>query len=120
MYLSCPAKCVLTHPGSHGPAFRRHNRRGRAIHRREEFFMRRLLVVVVMFLLTAGLWAQTAPPAANDAAQLRQEIDQLKKTINSLEQRLDNQEQATKAVAAQASPTTAPVAKEDPIKDLQT
>ena len=82
--------------------------------------MRKLLVVVVMFLLNAGLWAQSAPPARDDAAELRQEIDQLKKTLNLLEQRLDNQEQATKAVAAQASPTTAPVAKEDPIKDLQT
>src|SRR5215467_15783734 len=65
--------------------------------------MRKLLVAMLMFFLTAGLWAQTAPPATDDAAQLRQEIDQLKKTINSLEQRLDAQEKATQQSAAPAS-----------------
>ena len=80
--------------------------------------MRKLLIAVFMFLLTAGLWAQTAPPAADDAAQLRQEIDQLKKTINSLEQRLDVQEKATKAAAAQPAATPAPSTNEA-ITDLQ-
>ncbi len=53
--------------------------------------MRKLLLAVLMSLLTAGLWAQStpAPSATDDAAQLRQEIDQLKKTVNALEQRLD-------------------------------
>jgi len=70
-----------------------------------------------MFLLATGLWAQTAPPAADDAAQLRQEIDQLKKTVAALEQRLDTQE---KAKPAEAAPAAAP--KQDDaatIADLQ-
>ena len=41
--------------------------------------MRKLLWAALLFLLTPGLWAQSAPPATDDAAQLRQEIDQLKK-----------------------------------------
>src|SRR5207244_6255154 len=53
---------------------------GRALHnRKESYFMRRLLVVALLFLLPAGLWAQSTPPAPDDAAQLRQEIDTLKK-----------------------------------------
>lgn len=62
--------------------------------------MRNPLFAVLMFLLTTGLWAQTTPPATDDAAaQLRREIDQLKKTINSLEQRLDAQEKASQSAA---------------------
>lgn len=84
--------------------------------------MRKLLIAVFVFLLTAGLWAQTAPPATDDAAQLRQEIDQLKKTLNSLEQRLDAQENVTKAAAPQpdATPASAPAPTNDAITDLQT
>jgi len=63
--------------------------------------MRKLLFVVLMFLLTAGLWAQSAPPATDNSAQLRQEIDQLKKTVNALEQRLDAQQKAAQPTAAQ-------------------
>jgi hypothetical protein len=63
--------------------------------------MRQLLLAVLMFLLTAGLWAQSAPPATDDAAQLRQEIDQLKKTVNALEQRLDAQQKTAQPTAAQ-------------------
>lgn len=63
--------------------------------------MRKLLFALLMFLLTAGLGAQTAP-ATEDVTQLRQEIDQLKKTINALEQRLDAQEKAGQT-AAQAT-----------------
>ena len=76
--------------------------------------MRKLLFVLLMFLLTAGLWAQTTP-ATDDAAQLRQEIDQLKKTINSLEQRLDAQEKAGQT-------TVQPTVKEDLVSpaELQT
>jgi hypothetical protein len=64
--------------------------------------MRKLLLAVFLFLLLAtGLWAQSAPPATDDAAQLRQEVDQLKKTISVLEKRLDAQEKATQTPAAQ-------------------
>jgi hypothetical protein len=81
--------------------------------------MRKLLWAALLFLLTTGLWAQSAPPATDDAAQLRQEIDQLKKTVNALEQRLDAQE---KAKPAEAAPTAAPAAatKQDPaVAELQ-
>src|SRR5215475_11672081 len=86
--------------------------------------MRKLLIAVFVLLLTAGLWAQTAPPATDDAAQLRQEIDQLKKTINSLEQRLDKQESAAKAATAQTpatqpAATQPPAAKDEAVSDLQ-
>jgi hypothetical protein len=78
-----------------------------------------------MFLFTAGLWAQTAPPATDDSAQLRQEIDQLQKTIDAMEQRLDAQEKASKAASAQtpsAPAATTPVAapKDEAVSDLQT
>ena len=82
--------------------------------------MRKLLIAVSVLLLTAGLWAQTAPPATDDAAQLRQEIDQLKKTINSLEQRLDAQEKATKAAPAQPAVTPALTPANEASTDLQT
>lgn len=78
-----------------------------------------------MFLFTAGLCAQTAPPASVDSAQLRQEIDQLKKTIGAMEQRLDAQEKANKAAVPQnpaSAPTATPVAvpKDEAVTDLQT
>ena len=65
--------------------------------------MRKLLLAALMFLLTSGLWAQSAPapPADDNAAQLRQEIDQLKKTVNALEQRLETQEKAAQPATAQ-------------------
>jgi hypothetical protein len=63
--------------------------------------MRKLLLAALMFLLTSGLWAQSAPPATDDAAQLRQEIDQLKKTVNALEQRLDAQQKTAQPTVAQ-------------------
>ena len=81
--------------------------------------MRKLLVAVSMLLLTAGLWAQTAPPATGEAAQLQQEIDQLKKTIHSLEQRLDVQEKATTAAAAQTAVTPVPSSTNEAITDVQ-
>jgi len=77
--------------------------------------MRKLLWAALLFLLTAGLWAQSAPPATDDAAQLRQEIDQLKKTVTALEQRLDAQE---KPKPAETAPTAAPVPA-TAIADLQ-
>lgn len=87
--------------------------------------MRKLYLLVLTFMLTAGLWAQTAPPAPDDAAQLRQEIDQMKKTINSLEQRLDAQ-QAAAAKTTAAEPAVEPAAqqvvpaKDQALTDLQT
>ena len=76
--------------------------------------MRKLLLAVLMFLLTAGLWAQTTPLATDDPAQLQQEIDQLKKTINSLELRLDAQEKATQQNATPAAaPKEATVSTQD-------
>src|ERR671931_551635 len=79
--------------------------------------MRKLLIPVFVFLLTAGLWAQTAPPATDDAAQLRQEIDQLKKTVNALEQRLNAQDRPAATAGAQPA-----AAKEEVVSttDLQT
>lgn len=62
--------------------------------------MRRFIFLFIALLMLAGLgaWAQTIPPAgqsntitADEANQLRQEIDQLKKTVNVLEQKLDAQ-----------------------------
>jgi len=79
--------------------------------------MRKVLLAVLMFLLTSGLWAQSAPPPTDDAAQLRQEIDQLKKTMNALEQRLDAHEKDVQKKPAQ------PVAPKDEVAstaDLQT
>ena len=64
--------------------------------------MRKLLWAALMFLLTTGLWAQSAPPATDDAAQLRQEVDQLKKTVQALEKRLDAKEQTRPQAAAPA------------------
>ena len=64
--------------------------------------MRKLLLAVAISLLTAGLWAQATPaPLADDASRLRQEIDQLKKTVNALEQRLDAQDKNAPTTTAQ-------------------
>jgi hypothetical protein len=82
--------------------------------------MRKLLLTVPLLLLTTGLWAQTAPPATDDAAQLRQEIDQLKKTLNSMEQRLDAQERESKAAVPQNAGTQAVLPKDETVTDLQT
>ncbi len=87
--------------------------------------MRKLLLTIPVLLLISGLWAQTTPPATDDAAQMHQEIDQLKKTINSLEQRLDAQETAAKAASTQSpstqSATTQPATgKDQAVSDLQT
>jgi hypothetical protein len=70
-----------------------------------------------MLLLTAELWPQTAPPASDEAAQLRQEIDQLKKTVNALEQRLNAQAGAAASTASQSAPLKEEAASAD---ELQT
>jgi hypothetical protein len=82
--------------------------------------MRKLLLAVLMLLLATALWAQ-APPPANDAAQLRGEIEQLKKTINALEQRLEAQEKATQQNAAQPAAKTdlvSPAELQTSVRDL--
>jgi hypothetical protein len=61
--------------------------------------MRKAMIAVLMLLLPAGLWAQAAAPPA-DNAQLRQEIEQMKKTIAALEQRLAAQEKVQQNAAA--------------------
>lgn len=85
--------------------------------------MRQLLWAALLLLVTTGLWAQSAPMATDDASQLRQEIDQLKKTVAALEQRLDSQEKAKPADAAPAiTPTTAPTEtpkQDSAVADLQ-
>jgi len=85
--------------------------------------MRKVLWAALLFLLTAGLWAQSAPPATDDASQLRQEVDQLKKTVAALEQRLDAQEKPKPAEVAPtgtpATPPTTAVKQDTAIADLQ-
>jgi hypothetical protein len=54
--------------------------------------MRRLILAVLVLLIATGLWAQSPPAKADDSAQLRQEVDLLKKTLAALEQRLSAQE----------------------------
>ncbi len=71
--------------------------------------MRRLILimtVIALFSLTGfALWAQdsgqpTAAPA-QDAAQLRQQIDELKQTVAAMEKRLDAQEKAQSVTAGE-------------------
>lgn len=65
---------------------------------------KRLFAVAVTALLGAvALAAQQTPPAqppADDQAQRRQEIEQLKKTINLLEQRIDAQDKKVQPAGA--------------------
>ena len=87
--------------------------------------MRRLLLAVTVFLLAAGLWAQTAPPAADNAAQLQQEIDQLKKNIDALQQKLNAQPSETNTPASPMTATPSAgaqteAAKQEAVSDLQT
>jgi hypothetical protein len=56
--------------------------------------MQRIGVVLLTAALLGGpAWSQVPSPAADDSAQLRQEVEQLKKTVAALEERLDQQEQ---------------------------
>jgi Protein of unknown function (DUF3373) len=70
-----------------------------------------LLPSLLTLLLASNSWAQ-APPS-NDSVQLRQEIDQLKKTINALEQRVTVQEKVAPAVTATTAPATPVAASEE-------
>ena len=60
--------------------------------------MRRLILAVLVLLIATGLWAQSPPAQADDNAQLRQEVNQLKKTLAALEQRLAAQEKSAQQV----------------------
>src|ERR1700758_4064301 len=115
MYLPCSGGVPHLAAGSAGPR----SSTAQAAHFIFERnpYMRKVLLAVLMFLLTSGLWAQSAPPATDDAAQLRQEIEQLKKTMNALEQRLDAQEKDAQQKAAQPA---APKVEAASTADLQT
>jgi hypothetical protein len=102
--------------------------------------MRKYLFIIVIITLglmftasaqtaTAGASNQPSPAAGDDSAQLRQELEQMKKQVASLEERLAAQEKAgqekatdekktgeAKSEAATDQPTTAELAAE--VKDL--
>src|SRR6266496_3738306 len=75
------------------------------IHSERTIPMRRLILIMTvtaLFSLTGfALWAQDSgqPTAAptQDAAQMRQQIDELKQTVAAMEKRLDAQEKAQSA-----------------------
>ena len=62
--------------------------------------MRKYIIFFLLLLMTVGAWAQTPTPTSEDPAQMRQEIDLLKKSIAALEQRLAAQENANAQPAA--------------------
>ena len=71
-----------------------------------------LAVALLAMAFAAVAWAQAPPPPADDAekAQLRQEVEQLKKTLAAMEKRLDAMEsaQAQPRAAAPAPPLPTP------------
>ena len=75
--------------------------------------MRKLLASVVFLILLAvpAAWAQQTAPA-NDSSGLRQEVDNLKKTIAVLEARIAAQEQQ-KTVASKQTPAEGTVSATD-------
>lgn len=82
-----------------------------------------MLALALALLTPLGLAAQQAPPpdASQDSpAQLRQEIEQLKKTINLLEKRLDAQANPTPAApsADSASAQTVDTSLVQDVKEL--
>lgn len=62
--------------------------------------MRKFIPILLLLLLASVTWAQSTP-ASDDTAQMRQEIEQLKKTLGELEQRMAAQEKAAQEKAAQ-------------------
>ncbi len=76
----------------------------------------RKLILATLILVGTGLWAQSPPAQADDTAQLRQEVEQLKKTIAALEQRLSAQEKAAQDKTVQPA---APAEKKDTATDLE-
>ena len=65
--------------------------------------MRKLILILLILLLASLTWAQSSS-GGDDTVQMRQEIEQLKKTINALEQRIAAQEKAS-VPATTAAPT---------------
>jgi hypothetical protein len=83
---------------------------------------RTTVIILTSCLLALGGWAQNNPGAASnssskaqadDPAELRQEIEQLKKTMSSLEERLAAQEKQAQAAKEQAAPTEATVSTKE-------
>ena len=72
--------------------------------------MRRLFAVLSILLLATGVWAQSSPQDSN--AQLREELEQLKKTVAALEQKLATQEKAQQQNATQSDKKETVDAKE--------
>jgi hypothetical protein len=90
--------------------------------------MKRKIATYVALLCLAcapGLWAQQATSAPNDNAELRQEVNQLKKTVSALEQKLVAQDNnvGQSSPAAQNPPVTTTTSTTEPAPanaDLQT
>jgi len=80
------------------------------------YFMRKFLIISFV-LLGAGLWAQSPPPT-DDTTQLKQEVEQLKKTLATLEQRLSAQEKAAQQAAAEKKDTTSVPELQADVKDI--
>jgi hypothetical protein len=78
--------------------------------------MRKYLCFLLISILLTGPWgwsqSTSTSAAANDTAALRQELEQLKKTVAALEEKLASQEKQTAA-----APAAAPAAEVD-VKEL--
>jgi hypothetical protein len=79
--------------------------------------MRTLATAILVLLLAAGLWAQAAPP--DDSAQLRHELEQMKKTIVALEQRLAAQEKVQANALAPSKETVSVTELATDLKDVK-
>lgn len=66
-------------------------------------------IFMLILLGVSGVWAQSSPVAQDDPKQLREEIEQLKKAIAALEQRLDAQKTQPAAGAQTPAATDATV-----------
>ncbi len=79
--------------------------------------MRNIILAVLVLLMTTGLWAQSPPAQAEDTAQLRKEVEQLKKTVADMEARLAAREKPQPA-AAQKSETVSVPDLQANVKDI--
>src|SRR5689334_23860649 len=77
--------------------------------------MRKLAIAIIIVLLGSALWAQS--PQADDTAKLRQELEQLKKTVDALEQKLAAQSAAPAAATENKDVTSVPELKAD-VKEI--
>lgn len=73
--------------------------------------MRKLIPIFLTLLLASFTWAQS--PASDDTSEMRQEIEQLKKTISALEQRIAAQEKAAQTTPAATPAATTPATTAD-------